>query len=71
MTGNIDPRTNNSSADAMRMRNAVIKMCGETYDPVILLCMHLQEAVDKKTFATMLSVMEMSEAELEKMIGMK
>ena len=70
MTENIDP-TINYHADAMRLRAAVIKNCGETYDPIFLLCSYLQHACDKKQFATIIELMEMSEIELEKIIGIK
>ena len=69
MTENIKPESSYSHADAMRMRNAIIKFCGETYDPIILLCEYLQSAVGKKEFAQLIYVMEMSEYELKKMFG--
>ena len=71
MTENIDPIFKYKHADAMRLRAAVIKNCGETYDPIFLLCSYLQHACDKKQFATIIELMEMSEVELAKIIDIK
>ena len=70
MTENIKTENSYSHADAMRMRKAIIKFCGDTYDPVILLCEYLQHAVGQKEFATLIHIMEMSEYELKKSFGL-
>ena len=70
MTENIKSENNYSHADAMRMREALVKSCGTQFDPLFLLCMYLQMAIDKETFLAMINVLEMSEAQLEKMFGL-
>ena len=70
MTGNIKPENNYSHAEAMRMREAMVKSCGTEFDPLFLVCMYLQMAIDKETFSAMIDVLEMSETQLEKMFGL-
>ena len=71
MTENINPINSYSHADIIRMRDAVVKSCGTEYDPIILLCSYLQHAVDKQTFNNMITLLEMSELELQKLFGVK
>ena len=71
MTENIGANFKYNHADVLRLRDAVIKNCGQTYDPVILICSYLQYVCDKNQFATIIKLLEMSEVELQKMIGIK
>ena len=71
MTENIKPESSYSHADLMRYYNAITKSCNTQFDALFLVCSYLQHAVDKETFLAMINVLEMSETDLEKMIGMK
>lgn len=54
----------------MRLRDAVLEMCGKEHDATYLLCAYLQRAVSPQMFARITKLVTMSDEEVVEYFGL-